>query len=253
MYSVNKRDNGKIPANIIFSAAVSVMSREEAKVLMTIKAKNSLTEEDLFENIEKAFELMNNENSIDNGNENEKINENKNGNENKNVERNFSDDPFQILEDRKEQMSINLNMKKKNDVGDIKCRALIYLYSSLLKQKENLKNSFNLISTFDTSDNEIQNENENLRIVNLSNSFQINSNENNNTQIQKKKNLNNRNTSGQNNFKIMNAMSKNNKSYLILSCKWLLQVTFLIFIQLIGFCKFILCHKFSFLPKFLFF
>jgi hypothetical protein len=226
MYSVNKRDNGKIPANIIFSAAVSVMTREEAKVLMTIKAKNNLTEEDLFENIAKAFEMMSNQNGTDNENENEKIHENKNGNENENVERNFSDDSFQILEDRKEQMSINLNMKKKNDIGGIKYRALIYLYSSILKQKENLKNSFNLITTFNTSDNEIQNENDNHRIVNLNNSFQINSNKNDNTQIQKKKNLINRNILGQKNLKIMNAMSKNNKSHLILSCKWLLQVTF---------------------------
>ena len=233
MYSVNKRDNGKIPANMIFSAAVSVMSREEAKVLMTIKAKNNLTEEDLFENIGKAFEMMNNENGIDNENENEKINENNNGNENENVERNYSDESFQILEDRKDQMNINLNMKKKNDVGGIKYRALIYLYSSLLKQKENLKSSLNLITTFNTSDNEIQNENENQRIVNLNNSFQINSNKNSNTRIQKKKNVNNRNTSGHKNLKIMNAMSKNNKSHLILSCKWLLQVTFLIFKQLI--------------------
>ena len=233
MYSVNKRDNGKIPANIIFSAAVSVMSREEAKVLMTIKAKNNLTEEDLFENIEKAFEMMNNKNSNENENEseneNEKIDENKNGNENENVERNFSEDSFQILEDRKEQLNIDLNMKKRNDVSGIKCRALIYLYSSLLKQKENLKNSFNLISTFKTCDNEIHNENENHRNINLNNSIQLHSNKNKNTQMQIKKNLNNRNTSGQNNLKTMNAMSKNNKSHLILSCKWLLQVIVLTF------------------------
>ena len=221
MYSVNKRDNGKIPANIIFSAAVSVMSREEAKILMTIKANNNLTEEDLFENIERAFQIMND----DNENENEK----KIGNQIESEERNFSVNSFKILEERNEQMI--MHMKKKNNVGGMKYRALSYLQSSLLKQKENLKSSFNSIAIFNIDEmscigiRENSDENENGRNINLNHSFQINSNKNSNTQMQRKSISNTRNTIGTGTLKSMNAMSKNNKSHLILSCKWLLQVT----------------------------
>ena len=240
MYSVNKRDNGKIPAIIIFSAAVSVMNREEAKILMTIKAKNNLNEEDLFENIGKAFQIIEDET------ENEKINENKNGNQIENEDRNFSLNSFQIFDERKEQMNMNMNMnmKKKNDVSGMKYRALTYLHSSLFKQKESLKNSLNSIATFDQkecierneNENENGNENENERNCPINNFFQSNIEKKNNIRMQKNKNnSSSRNKTGNGTDsrigtgtgtpKIVNTMSKNNKSHLLLSCKWLLQVT----------------------------
>ena len=225
MYSVNKRDNGKIPAIIIFAAAVSVMNREEAKILMTIKAKNNLNEEDLFENIEKAFQ------NIESETENEKINENKNGNQIENEDRNFSLNSFQILDERKEQMNVNMNMKKKNDMSGIKYRALTYLHTSLLKQKENLKNSLKSVATFDQKEyierHENENGNNNERNCHINNSFPSNVEKKNNIRMPKNNNSSSSNTTGTGtgSLKIMNAMAKNNKFHLILSCKWLLQVT----------------------------
>lgn len=128
-------------------------------------------------------------------------------------------------------MNMNTNMKKKNDMSGIKYRALTYLHSSLLKQKENLKKSFNSIVTFDQKEYIERHENE--RNCHINNLFQSNIEKKNNIRVPKSNNSSTRNTTGTGtgtdsrtgSVKIVNAMSKNSKSHLILSCKWLLQVT----------------------------
>lgn len=78
MFSVKKIENGIIPINAFYAAAVSVMKREEATILMKIKAQDTRTEKDLFENIKfhLSNESKNKINNVDKNNIGENSDEN---------------------------------------------------------------------------------------------------------------------------------------------------------------------------------
>ena len=251
MYTVNKKENGNIPINAFYAAAVSVMKREEATILMKIKAQNTRTEEDLFENIKNQMcgELIekneNNGNHISNGNNDNNGNSGNNGSNNsnsnidgKNVDRSVSDINNQNNENSLKFRTLNflhltLSQQRKVLISSLNHKT----FSSLSKELKTVKNDRKNESTMKINGENNNEENSNIEerlvtpeIDSNNSSKNVGNNSNNNSNNSNDKNNRNVNSKKDKNMSTDLEKEKDSGSdsrpskNVLLSCKYLLLV-----------------------------
>jgi hypothetical protein len=237
MYSVNKKENGNIPINAFYAAAVSVMKREEATILMKIKAQSTRTEDDLFENIRNQLCGESIEKNENNGKNACSVNNDQNNSNDSNCDGHGKNDH----RSGSEENQINEN--------SLKLRTLNFLHTTLSQQRKSLIASLNH-KTFTSLSKELKtvkndrrnesntkvNENNNEEGESTENGFNILENNNNNSNSNSN-NSNDKNYRGNKNKKDKKISTDSDKEKdlgpdsrssknILISCKYLLLVRY---------------------------
>jgi hypothetical protein len=202
MYSVNKKENGNIPINAFYAAAVSVMKREEATILMKIKAQSTRTENDLFENIKNQLCSESTEKNEINGKNASSVNNDKNDSNDCNSNGLGKNDHRSGSEENQ------------NNENSLKLRTLNFLHSTLSQQRKSLIASLNH-KTFTSLSKELKTvkndrKNDSNTKVNVENNYEEGDSTENGFNILENNNSN-RNSNSNNSNEKNNRSNKNKK------------------------------------------